>query len=296
MDAPVPPVPQPPKSSSAPTAFVGAATGRVPWHRSHDIFVFRDRIILTKVGRQSYVPSSTRKRLAQDSRLTAGMLAMRKKARVLHLSAVNDVDVWRKPTGGRATFMLSNGSHVDFDWLSLRNTRDPEDLINKVLSDRVDRVEPSISAFVGGVVARLAFAVAVLAAFVAAAVGGAFGVSALLDDGPPAPPPPPPPTTLPANVQTARAELAKVCPGWLAFENRRGLGDRPAPGELKAVIDGMRGPFDAAAAADASYVVARDQVAWLQDYAGRPDDVAVREAAARVRFALNSVDAACRGL
>lgn len=282
--------------SATPKALIGAATGRVPWHRGHDMFVFPDRIILTRVRRQSYLPSATKKRLTQDSRLTAGMLAMRKTSRVLHTNAITDVDVWRKPTGGRATFLLSDGSDVDFDWLSLRNERDPEDLINKVLSDRVDRVAPSMSAFVGGIVARAAFAIAMIAAFTAATVGAAIGIGTVLDGGPPEPPPPPPPTTLPANVEAARGELGTVCPSWVAFENRKGLGDRPAPAELKPVVDGMRPAFDAAAASDPSYEKARDQVVWLQDYASRADDVAVREAAARVRFALHAVDAACRGL
>lgn len=260
------------------------------------MFVFPDRIVLTKVGRQSYLPSATKKRLAQDSRLTAGMLSMRRKSRVLTLGHITDVDIWRKPTGGRATFWLANGSHVDFDWLSWRNARDPEDLINKVLFDRVDRVEPSISGFVWGIVARAALTLALVAMVVAAGVGAAIGAGTLLDDGPPKPPPPPPPTTLPANVEQAQAELGKVCPGWLAFENRKGLGDRPAPADLKPVIDPMRAPFDAAAAAMPKYERARDQVAWLQDYANRSDEMAVREGTAPLRFALNTVDDACRNL
>lgn len=280
-----------------PKAIVGAATGRIPWHRGHDLFVFPDRIILSKVGRQSYLPSATKRRLAQDGRLTAGMLAMRKKSRVLDVNGVTDVDIWRKPSGGRATFWLSNGSHVDFDWLSFRNAQDPEDLINKVLFDRVDRVEPRLSGFVWGIVARVALTVAMVTLLIAAGIGAFVGATTLLDDGPAPPPPPPPPTTLPANVQAAQAELAQACPAWHGFEGRRGLGDRPAPADLKPVVDGMRGHFDAAAAAVAAdYQAARDELVWLQDYANRTNEMAVREAAARVRFAMNAVDGACRGI
>jgi hypothetical protein len=260
------------------------------------MFVFPDRIILTRVKRQTYLPSATKKRLAQDGRLTAGMLAMRKQSRVLHLNNVGDIDIWRKPTGGRATFWLSNSSHVDFDWLTARNEVDPETLINAVAFDRVDRVEPSTAGFVWGIVARVTMMIALLVALVAGVGAAVVGGQALLDGGPPPPPPAPQATTLPANVQAAHAELAKVCPGWLAFDNRRGLGDRPAPADLKPVVDGMRGPFDAAAAADDTYVDGRDQVAWLQDYASRSDDVAVREAAARVRFAMRAVDGTCRSV
>ncbi|MGH9267051.1 MAG: hypothetical protein ACRD0D_02630, partial [Acidimicrobiales bacterium] len=70
-------------------------------------------------------------------------------------------------------------------------------------------------------------------------------------------------------------------------------GIRPDQAQIRPVVDAMRPGFDSAAAADPAVGPARDQLAWLQDYAQMPADAAGRVSASSVAFAVSSVTRAC---
>jgi hypothetical protein len=99
--------------------------------------------------------------------------------------------------------------------------------------------------------------------------------------------------TIPPAEQMARAELRSGCPAWTSYAATIPAGERPDPGALKPVVNPLRPHFDAAAGAVASYGAARDEVAYLQDYAGRDADAIARESVSRVAYAVSTVSAAC---
>jgi hypothetical protein len=62
---------------------------------------------------------------------------------------------------------------------------------------------------------------------------------------------------------------------------------------MRKLVDGMRPRFDNAAAAQPSYVPARDEVGYLQDYSRRTQEAVDHESIARIRYAMDKVTGAC---
>jgi hypothetical protein len=112
-------------------------------------------------------------------------------------------------------------------------------------------------------------------------------------------PPPPrvraPAPTLPPAEQLARDELNAACPPWQELAAALPAGERPDPVALRPIVDGLRPRFDNAVAVGGhpSYAAARDEVAYLQDYARRPPEAVGLESVSRVAWAMRLVSQAC---
>jgi len=277
-DAPPPAPPEvvlpPPPPPRMPGEALGVLRSARLGRRRVDVVVYDTSMVLARPG--------------SPRNLTAGQLAARDpSARVIEERNVVDVAVREDPVSTQVTAKLRDGEVLSFGWLGYKNRGiSAENLLAGVFPGKVDQA-PSENA------GRAVKAVAALGVVILLGVGASLGLSRLLADGPPPPPPPAPTTTVPPAEQAARNELQGVCGSWASFAAGVRAGDRPDPVALRPVADGLKPRFDAAAAALPDYEAARNEVAYLQDYARRPPDAIARESSSRVGFALNAISAAC---
>lgn len=210
-------------------------------------------------------------------------------SRLVEAKVVDDVVVREDSLGGKATIRLRNGESVVLTWSGRKNRGvAAETLLAHAFPGKVDQGPPEVAR-------RVVRAMAGLAVILLVVAGGWSGASVLLRKDPPPPPPPPPAPTLSPAEQAARTELEQACPPWQAFAAGVPAGERPDPGQLRPIVDGIRGRFDAAAAAgaDPAYATARDEVGYLQDYSRRTLESAGQESVSRLAFAMRSVSSAC---
>lgn len=283
--APAPP-PPPPLPSSAPGP-LGAPVGTVSrvrmGRRRVDAVTYDNALVLAGRARG-------KKAAAARARLSAGQLAgLEESNRLIPGSAVDEVLVREDKVGGRACLKLTSGERVVLSWWGPHNRGvEAENLLADAFPGRVDQDDPAVVQRIFKAIAGLALVVAVMVAVV-------FAASSLLASEPPPPAPPAPPVTVPPAEQALRDQLGPACGPWMAFAEGVAAADRPNPAALRPVVDGLRGPFDAAAAASTDYTAARDEVVYLQDYARRPADAAARESVSRVGYAIRQVSQACAG-
>jgi hypothetical protein len=243
-----------------------------------DVVVYDDALVLAK-------PRGKRSKLAQ---LSPGQVAgLHEKNRLVPFGHISDIDIWERPTGGQATVWLADGSRLVFSWLKpLAGQTDVSALLTDAMPAKVDLAEPSVVVRVARIALRVAAVMVVL-------VGLKLGLGVLLRADPPRPAPPAPPPTLSPAQRVAHDELAKACAPWRTFLAQLAPGERPDPGALRPIVDGMRPRFDAAAVADPSLVPATSELGWLQDYARRPPPEAAKESGGRITYAVRTVDSAC---
>lgn len=283
--APPPPPPPPAPAAPPPSRHAAAPLGTISrarvGRRRVDAVAFENGLVLAARPRG-------KKAAAARAGLSAGQLAgLEESNRLIPASAVEEVLVREDKVGGRASVQLTSGERVVLSWWGPHNRSvEAEHLLADTFPGRVDQDDPAV-------VKRVLKGVAALAVGVAAVVAVFAGASALLASDPPPPAPPAPPVTVAPAEQALRAELAPACGPWMAFAGAMAPGDRPNPAALRPVVDGLRGPFDAAAAASPDYAVARDEVVYLQDYARRPADATARESVSRVGYAVRQVSDAC---
>lgn len=222
--------------------------------------------------------------------LTSGQLAAQDaSSRILAADAVEEALVREDAISGQARIKMRVGDDVVVRWPGWKNRGvSAENLLAHSFPGKVDQGSPEIAKRTVRVMMTLGLSILL-------AVAAYVGLSALLESDPPPPPPPAPPTTLAPAEQAARAALQPVCASWQQFVGSVPVGERPNPGALRPVVDGMRPAFVAAAdaGADPLYATARDEVGYLQDYARRPVDVVARESVSRVSFAMRTVSSAC---
>ena len=270
--APVEP-PPPPRAPGAPVAVIRSAkAGR----RKTDAVVYDGMLVLASRG-------------APEHLLAPQLAAQDAGSRRLDGDLVDDVVVREDAMGGKARIHLRSGEVVSLSWPGRKNRgASVENLLAHAFPGKVDQGSSELGARAVRAVAAVGAAILVLA-------GLFVGLSALLQGDPASEAPPAPPPTLAPAEQTARDELTAACPPWQAFAAAVPAGDRPDPAQLRPVVEGIRGRFEAAAAtgADPSYAAARDEVIYLQDYAGRTAEAARMESISRVSWAMRTVSAAC---
>lgn len=277
-DEPLPPRPPEPVDPPPPPRAPGEALGVLQsvrlGRRTVDVVVYDSSIVLARRG--------------APRNLTAGQLAAQNpSARTIDERAVVDVAVREDRLSSRVTMQLRDGEVLSFGWLGSKNRgRSAENLLAGVFPGKVDQAPSAITQ-------RTVKAMAVLGVLILLGVGAWVGLSRVLEDGPPPPPPLPPATTIPPAEQAAREEIRGVCAAWTSFASGIRPGDRPDPLALRPVVDGLKPRFDAAAAAMPDFEAARNEVAYLQDYARRPPNAIARESSSRVGFAVATVSAAC---
>lgn len=224
--------------------------------------------------------------------LTSGQLAAQDpSSRIVAAEAVEEALVREDAVSGQVRLKMRAGDDLVVRWPAWKNRGfSAENLLAHSFPGKVDQGSPEIAKRTVRVMVGLG--VTILLAVVAY-----LGLSALLEGDPPPPPPPAPPTTLAPAEQAARSALQQpqACPAWQAFAGSVPTGERPNPAAMRPVVDGMRPAFVAAADAgsDPSYVTARDEVGYLQEYARRAVEDVARESISRVSFAMRTVSSAC---
>lgn len=275
-----PPPPPPPPPRAAGTSLGTIARARVG-RRRLDVVAFDNAVVLA-------APAKGKKALAARAALSAGQLAgLDPSNRVIDAGTVDEAFVRQDIVSGRSSIHLTSGERLVLSWWGWQNRGvEAEELLAGAFPGRVDQAS-------GGIVLRVAKAAVALAGGAAVVVGLLAGASVLLAEDPPPPAPPAPPSTIAPAEQALRDGLAPACAPWAAFAATVSSGDRPDPAALRPVVDGLRGPLDAATAISADYTVARDEAAYLHDYARRPSDAAARESVSRVHYAIRQVSQAC---
>lgn len=276
-----PPPPPPPPTPLAAGAPLGTISKVRVGRRRMDAVAYDKALVLAARARG-------KKATAARAGLSSGQLAGLDPAnRVIDTNVVDEVLVREDQVGGRASIHLTSGERVTLSWWGFHNRRvEAEHLLADVFPGRVDQDDPAV-------VQRIFKAGAALACSIAMVLALFAGASVLLKADPPPPAPPAPPVTVPPAEQALRAGLAPSCAPWTAFAASLTPGDRPTPASLRPIVDGLRAPFDAAAAASADYVAARDEVVYLQEYSRRPPDAIARESVSRVGYAIRQVSLAC---
>ncbi len=251
----------------------GARVGR----RRTDVVVYDGLLVLASRGAPDSLPSG--QLAAQDG-----------DSRILDAASVVDVVVREDALSGKATIRQRNGNEIVVAWPGRKNRGfSAENLLAHAFPGTVDQGPDER-------VRRTARGMALAGFVILVLVAAWIGLSVLLEGDPPPPPPAAPPVTVAPAEQSARDELNAACPPWQLYAASVGPGDRPVPGEMRPIVDGIRGRFDAAAGVagvDPAYATARDELAYLQDYARRPPDAVQLESVSRVAFALRTVSAAC---
>lgn len=275
-----PPPPPPPPPRPAGTSLGTIARARVG-RRRLDVVAFDNAVVLA-------APAKGKKALAARAALSAGQLAgLDASNRVIDAATVNEAFVRQDIVSGRSSIHMASGERLVLSWWGWQNRGvEAEELLAGAFPGRVDQAS-------GGMVLRVAKAAVAAACGAAVVVGLLAGASVLLAKDPPPPAPPAPPLTIAPAEQALRDALAPACAPWTAFAATVSPGDRPDPVALRPVVDGLRGPLDAATAISADYTVARDEAAYLHDYARRPPDAAARESVSRVGYAMRQVSEAC---
>jgi hypothetical protein len=276
-----PPAPSAPVEPPAPPKVVGAPVGvvrdaKVAGRGKADAVAYDGVLVLASPG-------------APLNLLAPQLAAQDAESRRLDANLVEDVLVREDRTGGKASIRLRSGEVVVVTWPGRKNKGVAvENLLAHAFPGKVDLGSSEIGRRAVRTVVKVVVALVLLA-------GAGFGLSVLLRSDPPPPPPPAPPVTLPPAEQTARAELAQACPPWQAFAAAVPVGERPDPTALRPIVDGIRPRFDNAAnlGADPAYAAARDEVAYLQDYARRTPEQVELESVSRVSYAVRTVTAAC---
>jgi hypothetical protein len=263
----------PPRAPGAPAGVIrGGRMGR----RKVDIVAYDGNLVLAKRG-------------APDN-LTSGQLAAQDpSSRILAAEAVEEAIVREDVVSGQVRIKTRVGDDVVVRWPGWKNRGlSAENLLAHAFPGKVDQGSPEIAQ-------RTVRVMGILGVAILVAVGAYLGLSALLKGDPPPPPPPAPTTTLAAPEQAARTALQQTCPAWQEFAGAIPVGERPNPSAMKPVVDGMRPWFVAAAdaGADPIYTTARDELGYLQEYAGRPAADVARESVSRVNFAIRTVSSAC---
>ena len=274
--SPPPPPAEPPPPPRLPGAPVGVVRAARHGRRKVDLVAYDGNLVIAKRGAPENLTSS--QLAAQDP-----------SSRVLAAQSVDEAVVREDAVSGQVRIKVKAGDDIVIRWPGWKNRGvSAENLLAHAFPGKVDQGSPEIAK-------RTVRLMGGLGAAILVAVLAYLGLSALLKGDPPPPPPPAPTTTLPPAEQAARAALQPVCPGWQQFAGSVPTGERPDPTAMRPVIDAMRGPLVSAAdtGAHASYTTARDESAYLQDYARRPVDDVARESVSRVAFALRSVTAAC---
>jgi hypothetical protein len=227
---------------------------------------------------------------APENLLAPQLAAQDPASRLLDARSVDDVSVREDVFGGQATLRLRDGEVVVVGWPGRGNRGvSVENLLAHAFPGKVDQGPAEIGRRAVRFFAGLAVSLVVLAAAVA-------GLSVLFRSDPPPPPPAAPPVTVPPVEQAARTELQAACPPWQSFAAGVPAGERPDPAQLRPIIDGIKGRFDAAATlegVDPSYVAAREEVLYLQDYSRRTPEAVGLESISRVAYAMRVVSGAC---
>lgn len=264
----------PPPPVRGPGEAVGVLRS-VRWNRKRiDVVLYDKSILLASRGAPTNVAIGPL--AAQDAT-----------SRIIDDALVDDVSVREDSLSGKATIHLRSGERLVLSWRARPNRgSSAEDLLASAFPGKVDQGSSEVTV-------RTVRAMAALGVVMLLLVAGWMGLSSLLAGDPPPPPPPAPPPTLAPAEQAARAELEAVCGAWTAFAGLIPPGERPDPAALRPVADAMKPRFDAAATALGDYAPARDEVAYLQDYARRPADAVARESSSRVAYAVRTVSAAC---
>ncbi|HET9443812.1 MAG TPA: hypothetical protein VFO65_10835 [Acidimicrobiales bacterium] len=282
---PAPSAPVEPPPPPAPEHHRGVALGTVNGARSgrrrYDAVIYDGCVVLARRPRSKAARASR-------AAMTAAQLAnVHPDNRLMADTAVDDVTVREDAVGGRARFKLRSGETVTLSWWGPTNRGvDAERLLHAAFPGRVDQSSPEVAGRVARGLGTVAAAVAVVMVLVTF-------VPKVFEKDPPPPPPPPPVTTLPPAEQALRAEVAAACVPWNEQVAALPAGTRPGPEVLRGPTAGMKGAFDNAAAASPAWTVARDELAYLQDYAGRPADAALRESVSRINYAIRTVSVAC---
>ena len=263
----------PPRAPGAP---VGVVRGGRMGRRKVDLVAYDGNLVLARRG--------------APENLTSGQLAAQDpNSRILAAEAVDEAIVREDAVSGQVRIKTRVGDDVVVRWPGWKNRGvSAENLLAHSFPGKVDQGSPEIAQRTVRVMGLLGGAILV-------AVVAYLGLSALLKGDPPPPPPPAPTTTLAPPEQAARTALQQACPAWREFAGGVPIGDRPNPTAMKPVVDGMRPWFVAAAdaGADPIYTTARDEVAYLQEYAARPAADVARESVSRVNFAMRTVTSAC---
>ena len=274
---PPPPEPAtPPPPPRAPGAPVGVIRSGRMGRRKVDLVAYDGNLVVARRG--------------APENLTSGQLAAQDPtSRILAADHVDEAIVREDVVSGQVRIKTRVGDDVVVRWPGWKNRGfSAENLLAHAFPGKVD-LGPS------EIVQRTVRVMGLLGGAILVAVALYLGLSALLEGDPPPPPPPAPTTTLAPPEQAARAALQQACPAWQAFAGGVPVGDRPNPAALKPVVDGMRPWFVAAAdaGADPLYTTARDEVGYLQEYAGRRVEDVARESVSRVTFAMRTVTSAC---
>lgn len=274
---PPPPAPvEPPRPPRLPGAAVGVVRSGRLGRRKVDLVAYDGNLVIAKRG-------------APDNLMSGQLAAQDASSRILTAEAVEEALVREDAVSGQVRIKLRAGDDVVVRWPGRKNRGvSAENLLTHSFPGKVDQGSPEIAKRTVRVMMGLGLTIL-------AAVAAYVGLSTLLQGDPPPPPPPAPPTTLAPAEQAARTALQQACPSWQQFAGSVPAGERPNPVAMRPVVDGMRPSFVAAAdaGADPSYATARDEVAYLQEYARRPVEDVARESVSRVGFAMRTVSSAC---
>jgi hypothetical protein len=244
--------------------------------RKTDVVAYDGNLVLAKRGAPTNLTST--QLAAHDA-----------SSRLLAADAVEEAIVREDAVSGQARMRLRGGETVVVRWPGWKNRGvSAENLFTHAFPGKVDQGSPEIAKRTVRLMVGLGVSILV-------AVAAYLGLTTLLHGDPPPPPPAAAPTTIPAPEQAARTALQQACPAWQQFAGTIPAGERPVPTAMRAVVDGIRPWFVAAAdaGADPIYATARDEVGYLQDYARRPVDDVARESVSRVTFAIRTVSSAC---
>lgn len=276
-EPPAPPVPvEPPPPPRAPGASVGVVRGARVGRTKTDAVAYEGTLVLARRG-------------ASADLLAPQLAAQDPDSRLLDAQVVDDVAVREDALSGAATIRLRTGEVVVLRWPTRKNRGvSGENLLAHAFPGKVDQGPSEVARRAIRTMAGLGTGILVLALLW-------VGLSIVLRSDPPPPPPPAPAPTLPPAEQLARDELNAACPPWQALAAAVPVGERPDPVALRPVVDGLRPRFDNAVAVGGhpSYTAARDEVAYLQDYARRPPEAVGLESVSRVAWAVRTVSEAC---
>ena len=210
-------------------------------------------------------------------------------SRLVDAGVVDDVTVREDRFGGKASIRLHGGEVIVLTWPGRKNRGTAvENLLTHAFPSKVDQGPSDMAR-------RSVRVMAMLGAVMLAMAGAWMGLSVVLRSDPPPPPAPTPAPTLAPAELAARAELNAACAPWVTLAASVPRGQRPDPLALRPIVDSLRPRFDTAAqaGADPSYASARDEVAYLQDYARRSPEAVRLESVSRVAWAMRAVSSAC---
>jgi hypothetical protein len=274
---PAPPKPvEPPPPPRAPGAAVGVLRGARVGRTKTDAVVYEGTLVLARRG-------------ASADLLAPQLAAQDPDSRVLDVKVVDDVAVREDALSGAATIRLRSGEVVVLRWPARKNRGvSGENLLAHAFPGTVDQGPSELTRRAIRSMVALGAGILVLALLW-------VGFSVVLRSDPPPPPPAAPAPTLPPAEQLARDELNAACPPWQALAAAVPAGERPDPVQLRPIVDGLRPRFDNAVAVGGhpSYAPARDEVAYLQDYARRSPEAVGLESVSRVAWAMRLVSEAC---